>query len=249
MSKILVLLVAGSLVLGGCSQRKNSANQTDATKSASSSSAAANRPESLDRLNDSAKVLDELMGAPDDAIPEYVLEKAECVMVVPSMVKGGFVFGGQHGRGAVTCRENGKWTSPAFVTLSGGSWGAQIGAEVVDLVLVFMNENAVQALLKNNFKLGAEASVAAGPVGRQATAGTDATIKAEILSYSRTRGLFAGLELSGAAVREDEDSMKGLYGRDMNLNRVLEGQVTPPAGTQDFLASVRKHFRQAQASR
>jgi len=249
MNKFLILVLAGSLALGGCAtQQRNSASQTEATKSAPEGTVAAERPEALDRLTDSAKVLDELMSTPDNAIPDFVLEKAECVMVVPSMVKGGFVFGGQHGRGAVTCRENGKWTAPAFVTISGGSWGAQIGAEAVDLVLVFTNENAVQALLKNNFKLGAEASVAAGPVGRQATAATDATMKAGILSYSRTRGLFAGLELSGAAVREDEDSMKGLYGRDVNLNRVLEGQIRPPAGSQEFLASVRKHFREARAS-
>jgi SH3 domain-containing YSC84-like protein 1 len=250
MNRFWALMLAASIAVSGCAhQRMNSENQTGATKSAPESSVAANRPEALDRLNDSAKVLDELMATPDNAIPEYVLEKAECVMVVPSMIKGGFVIGGRHGRGAVTCRENGRWTAPAFVTISGGSWGAQIGAEVVDLVLVFTNEDSVQALLKNNFKLGAEASVAAGPVGRQAAAATDATIKAGILSYSRTRGLFAGLELSGANVREDEDSMKGLYGRDMNLNRVLEGQVRPPAGTQEFLATVRKHFHEAQASK
>jgi SH3 domain-containing YSC84-like protein 1 len=247
MKRTLTLFLLGAMALTGCSQRRNSANQTPATEAAAPDSVAANKPEALDRLKDSANVLNELMAAPDDAIPETVLAKAECVMVVPSMIKGGFIVGGRHGRGTVTCRENGKWSAPAFVTISGGSWGAQIGAEVVDLVLLFMNQNAVQALLKNNFKMGAEASVAAGPVGRQAAAGTDATIKAEILSYSRTRGLFAGLELSGAAVREDEDSMQGVYGRDMNLERVLHGKVPAPQGSQVFLTTVRKHFRDAIA--
>jgi lipid-binding SYLF domain-containing protein len=247
MKKTLAIILMGAFVIGGCSQRRNSANQTPATQNAPADSVAANRPEALDRLKDSANVLNELMAAPDDAIPETVLSKAECVMVVPSMVKGGFVIGGRHGRGTVTCRQNGKWSAPAFVTISGGSWGAQIGAEVVDLVLLFMNQNAVNALLKNNFKIGAEASVAAGPLGRQAAAGTDATVKAEILSYSRTRGLFAGLELSGAAVREDEDSMKGVYGREMNLDAVLRGNVPAPQGSQVFLSTVRKHFRDAIA--
>jgi SH3 domain-containing YSC84-like protein 1 len=247
MNRIWGFILIGVLVLGGCAQRRNSPNQTARSESAPEGSAAAARPEALDRLKDSANVLNELMATPDDAIPETVLAKAECVMVVPSMIKGGFVFGGRHGRGTVTCREGGKWTAPAFVTISGGSWGAQIGAEVVDLVLLFMNENAVQQLLTNNFKIGAEASVAAGPIGRQAGAGTDATIDAQILSYSRTRGLFAGLELSGAAVREDEESMRGVYGKDMNLASVLNGKVPAPQGSQIFLTTVRKHFREAQA--
>jgi lipid-binding SYLF domain-containing protein len=247
MNRMWSLVLIGALVLGGCAQRRNSPNQTARTENAPEGSATAARPEALDRLKDSAQVLNELMATPDDAIPETVLANADCVMVIPSMVKGGFVIGGRHGRGTVTCREGGKWTAPAFVTISGGSWGAQIGAEVVDLVLLFMNENAVQQLLTNNFKIGAEASVAAGPVGRQAAVGTDATIEAQILSYSRTRGLFAGLELSGAAVREDEESMRGVYGRDMNLASVLQGKVQAPQGSQVFLSTVRKHFREAQA--
>jgi len=238
----------GAFVIGGCSQRRNSANQTLATENAPEGSVAANRPEALDRLKDSANVLNELMATPDDAIPEAVLAKAECVMVVPSMVKGGFVIGGRHGRGTVTCRQNGKWSAPAFVTISGGSWGAQIGVEVVDLVLLFMNQNAVNALLKNNFKIGAEASIAAGPVGRQAAAGTDATIQAEILCYSRTRGLFAGLELSGASVRRDDDSMKGFYGRDVSIADAINGNVQAPASASNFLSTVRKDFRDAKAS-
>lgn len=248
MKKVLALIISGTMLfLLGCPQRKNSDRQTEASKAAPEGSAAANKPEALDRLDDSAKVLDELMGAPDDAIPDWVISKAQCVMVVPSMVKGGFVFGGQHGRGVYSCRSDaGRWTAPGFVTVSGGSWGAQIGAQAVDLVLVFMNRDGVNALLKNNFKFGADASVAAGPVGRTAEASTDATVKAQILSYSRTRGLFAGLELSGAAVRKDEDSTKGAYGRNVTGRQLMAGTIAPPAAAANFMATLRKVFREAK---
>ncbi len=209
--------------------------------------AAAARPEAADRLNDSAKVLNELMGAPDTEIPQSILSKARCVAVVPDMVKGGFIIGGRHGRGVVTCRTANGWSAPAFMTISGGSWGAQIGVEKVDLVLLFMNDKGVQSLLNDNVKLGADASVAAGPVGRSAEASTDVKLNSEILSYSRTKGLFAGLELSGAAVRPDEDSTRDFYGQNINFRTLLAGNTTPPAGAENFLSTVRRVFAEARA--
>lgn len=243
MKKVFVLLLSSALFLGGCSQRKNSSSPAAANASTPTQE---NKVEATDRLNDAAKILDELMDAPDAGAPAWVLEKAQCVMVIPSMIKGGFVVGGRHGRGAVTCRNGGRWSAPAFVTITGGSWGAQIGVESVDLVLLFMGETGVKNLLNNNVKIGAEASAAAGPIGRQAAAGTDASMSAQILSYSRTKGLFAGLELSGAGVRPDEDSNLGVYGRNVNFRTILSGTTAAPAGSEQFLASVRRNFREAQ---
>lgn len=247
MKTILSLLVSGALIAGlGCSgkQRHNSDRSSEAAK-ATMTETQKDRQEALDRLDDSAKVLTELMGAEDSTIPEWVLSKAQCVMIVPSMVKGGFVVGGQHGRGAATCRNNGRWSAPQMVTLTGGSWGAQIGAESVDLILVFIGNKGAEQLLHNSVKLGGDASIAAGPFGRQASAATDLSVKSEILSYSRTRGLFAGLELSGASVRGDDDSNKGLYGRETTSETVLSGKVQAPAGSENFLTTVRKYFREA----
>lgn len=207
------------------------------------------RTEATDRLNESAKVLDELMGAPDNSIPDTVLAHAKCVAVIPSMVKGGFVIGGRHGRGAVTCRTANGWTSPAFLSLNGGSWGAQIGVEKVDLVLLFMNDKGVNSLLKDNFKLGADASVAAGPLGRHAEASTDAKLDAEILAYSRAKGLFAGVELNGAAVKPDNDSDNAFYGSNVNWHELLSGGVKPPAAADTFVDAVRKYFRESRASK
>jgi lipid-binding SYLF domain-containing protein len=163
------------------------------------------------------------------------------------MVKGGFVFGGRHGRGAATCRlgESARWSAPQMVTISGGSWGAQIGAEAVDLVLVFVGNKGAEQLLKNNVKISGDLSAAAGPFGRSAQASTDVSIKAQILAYSRARGLFAGAELGGASVRSDDDSDSGLYGRATTSEEVLSGKVPAPKGSEEFLAAVRKHFREA----
>ena len=206
------------------------------------------RTEATDRLNESAKVLDELMAAPDNSIPDTVLARAKCVAVIPSMVKGGFVFGGRHGRGAVTCRTANGWTSPAFISLNGGSWGAQIGVEKVDLVLLFMGEKGVKSLLKDNFKLGADASVAAGPLGRHTEASTDAKLNAEILAYSRAKGLFAGVELNGAAVKPDNDSDNAFYGSNVNWHELLAGNVKTPDGAEAFIDAVRKHFSESRAA-
>ncbi len=247
MKKLLfgLVLLALAVVFAGCRhQMRNSPNQTAATSS--NPGPKGDRPEVMDRLTDSAKVLDELMGTPDNSIPETILAKARCVAVVPSMVKGGFVIGGRHGRGVVSCRTGHGWSAPAFLTISGGSWGAQIGVEEVDLVLLFMNQHGVDSLLKNNFKIGADASLAAGPIGRSAQAATDAKLNSEILAYSRAKGLFAGLELSGAAVRPDNDSTTAFYGRDVNWKNTLSGSVTAPEGADPFLDSVRKNFREAR---
>jgi lipid-binding SYLF domain-containing protein len=195
-----------------------------------------------DRLGDAAKVLDELMGTPDNSIPETVLARAKCVAVIPSMVKGGFIVGGRHGRGVVTCRTANGWSAPAFLSLTGGSWGAQIGLEKVDLVLLFMNERGVSSLMKDNFKVGADASLAAGPIGRHAEAATDAKLNSEILAYSRAKGLFAGLELNGAAVKPDNDSNAAFYGNNINWRETLSGNVKAPAGADPFIDAVHKYF-------
>ena len=205
------------------------------------------RADVLNRLTDSGKVLNELTNAPDQGIPEKVLADAKCVAIVPDMVKGGFVIGGQHGRGVATCRTGKGWTAPAFFTLTGGSWGAQIGGESVDLVMLFMNDQGVNQLLQSNWKIGGEGSIAAGPVGRDAAASTDWKLRSQILTYSRTRGLFAGLTLNGANVRQDDDSTQAFYHQNYDFRTLLTGKVPAPPQANDFLASVRKNFREAKA--
>ena len=170
------------------------------------------REDATDRLDNATKVVHEIMGAPDNGIPEEVLEHAKCVAVVPHMVKGGFIFGGKGGKGVATCRTANGWSAPAFITISGGSWGLQIGVEAVDLVMIIQNEKGMQKLLSSNFQLGADASAAAGPVGRHASAGTDWKMDTEILTYSRAKGAFAGLTLEGASIRQDNDSRHAIYG-------------------------------------
>src|SRR6185369_3173875 len=184
------------------------------------------RQEAVDRLDHSTKVMHEIMAALDKGIPDEVLDHAKCIAVVPHMIKGGFVFGAQGGKGVATCRTaNGRWSAPAFFAIPGGSWGLQIGIEGVDLVMVVQNEKGMQHLLSSKFQLGADASAAAGPVGRHASAGTDWKLNAEILTYSRAKGAFAGLTLTGADVRRDDDSMKAFYGSDVTSRAVLDGQV------------------------
>jgi lipid-binding SYLF domain-containing protein len=207
------------------------------------------RAEVLNRMTDSGKVLSELTAAPDQGIPENVLAEAKCVAIVPDMVKGGFIVGGQHGRGVATCRASNGWTAPAFFTLTGGNWGAQIGAESVDLVMLIMNEQGMNQLLQSNWKIGGEASAAAGPVGREASANTDWKLRSQILTYSRTRGLFAGLTLNGANVRQDDDSTRAFYGKDYDFRTLLTGKVPAPPQAHEFLASIRQNFREANASK
>jgi lipid-binding SYLF domain-containing protein len=187
------------------------------------------------------------MGMPDKGIPEEVLEHAKCIAVVPHMVKGGFVFGGKGGKGVATCRTANGWSAPAFITISGGNWGLQIGVEAVDLVMIIQNEKGMQKLLSSNFHLGADASAAAGPVGRHAEAGTDWKMDTEILTYSRAKGAFAGLTLEGASIRQDDDSRHAIYGPKVTTRALLLGQVPAPAVAQPFLAEVRGAKGQAVA--
>ncbi len=203
------------------------------------------RESSTDRLTSAGTVLHEIMAAPDGGIPEEVLEHARCVAVVPNMVKGGFVFGGRHGRGVATCRTADGWSAPAFFSIAGGSWGLQIGLEGVDLVMIIQNEKGMQQLLASKFQIGADASAAAGPVGRHASANTNWKMETEILTYSRARGVFAGLTLNGASIKRDDDSMKAIYGRNVTTRNVLLGKVAAPKSAHSFLAAVRGAKAQA----
>jgi len=205
------------------------------------------REDATERLENSKQVLHEIMGMPDKGIPEEVLEHAKCIAVVPHMVKGGFVFGGKGGKGVATCRTANGWSAPAFITISGGSWGLQIGVQAVDLVMIIQNEKGMQKLLESNFHVGADASAAAGPVGRHAEAGTDWKMDTEILTYSRAKGVFAGLTLEGASIRQDIDSRHAIYGPKVTTRALLLGKVTPPAVVEPFLAEVRGAKAQAVA--
>jgi len=203
------------------------------------------REDATDRLDNAAQVLHEVMGAPDKGIPEEVLQHAKCIAVVPHMVKAGLVFGGKGGKGVATCRTAKGGSAPAFITISGGSWGLQIGAEAVDLVMIIQNEKGMQKLLSSNFQIGADASAAAGPVGRHASAGTDWKLDTEILTYSRAKGAFAGLTLEGASIRQDDDSRRAMYGPKVTTRAALLGQVPPPPAARSFLAAVRGAKTQA----
>jgi lipid-binding SYLF domain-containing protein len=195
---------------------------------------------SIDRLHAAGSVLDEIQGTPDRGIPEEVLESAECVAVVPSMLKGGFVVGANYGRGVASCRLAKGWSAPVFFRVAGGSFGLQIGGQAVDLIMLIMNQQGMNNLLSSKFKLGADASVAAGPVGRHAAADTDWKMRAQVLSYSRARGIFAGLELSGAVINEDRSSTIEFYGKMVPFRKSLEGLVPPPPGAGPFLTTLAK---------
>jgi SH3 domain-containing YSC84-like protein 1 len=196
------------------------------------------REDAVQRLDNAAKVMREIMTTPDKGIPEEVLESAQCVAVVPHMIKGGLGFGAKHGRGVATCRTTHGWSAPAFFSVSGGSWGLQIGLEGVDLIMVFLDKQGAQDLLSSKFQVGGDASAAAGPVGRHAAAGTDWKMDTKILTYSRAKGAFAGLTLEGARVAPDEDSTRAFYGRNVSEKAVLSGRVAVPPQAKTFLASV-----------
>ena len=204
---------------------------------------------SNDRLDNAAKVLHEIMAAPDRGIPEEVLEHAKCVAVVPHMIKGGFVFGAEGGRGVTTCRTANGWSAPAFFAITGGSWGFQIGIEGVDLVMIIQNETGMQRLLASKFQLGADASAAAGPVGRHASADTDWKLNTEILTYSRAKGAFAGLTLTGASIRRDDDSMRAVYGPHVSTRSVLMGNVAATPAARPFLHAVQSAKAEAIAAK
>jgi lipid-binding SYLF domain-containing protein len=200
------------------------------------------------RLDDAAKDLNQLLAAPDNGIPAEVFSNAKCVAVVPSMIKGGFIFGAEHGRGVASCRlEKGQWSAPAFFTMTGGSWGAQIGAEGVDVVMLIMNDNGMNQLLSAKFKIGGAASASAGPVGRQAAADTSWKMNSEILTYSRARGLFAGATLNGTAIHSDDDAMTGYYGRNAGFRPVLTGTVKDPGSNDAFVAALHRNHAEVNA--
>lgn len=200
------------------------------------------RSSEVDRVESSATVLDEIMAAPDKGIPERVIDNAKCIAVVPSMLKGGFVFGAAYGRGIASCRnDNGGWTSPAFFVVEGGSFGFQIGGQAADVVMLVMNDHGMRNLLTSKFKLGADASVAAGPVGREASGNTDLYMRAEILTYSRTRGVFAGLTLNGASVRQDRDATREFYGRMISYRSLLKGEGDRPEGTEPWFSALNRY--------
>jgi len=210
--------------------------------------AGSNREATTDRLDHAGRVIHEIMAAPDKGIPQEVLEHAKCIAVVPHMLKGGFVFGAENGRGVATCRTANGWSAPAFFTITGGSWGLQIGVEGVDLVMIIQNEEGMKHLINSNFELGGDASAAAGPVGRHASADTDWKLNTEVLTYSRAKGLFAGLTLTGAAIRRDEDSTEATYGHDVTTRHILNGEEAIPASAQSFIEAVRDAKAQAVAS-
>ena len=211
--------------------------------------AASDREATTDRLDHAGKVLNEIMSAPDKGIPEEVFEHAKCIAVVPHMLKGGFVLGAENGRGVTTCRTANGWSAPAFFTLTGGSFGFQIGVEGVDLVLIIQNEKGMEQLIGSKFEIGADASAAAGPVGRHASADTDWKLNTEILTYSRARGAFAGVALKGSAVRRDDDSTEAIYGHDISTRRILQGEVAVPQAAHEFLDAVRDAKAQAVAAK
>ena len=205
------------------------------------------RQDSIERLKMSSEVLKAIMEAPDNGIPEEVLDNAKCVMVVPHLIKGGFIFGGKHGRGIATCRTSNGWSAPAFISVGGGSWGLQIGVEAVDLVMLVMNEQGMQHLLSSKFQISGEGSAAAGPVGRHASAGTDWKLNAELLTYSRSKGLFAGITLEGAVVEQDNDSTRAIYNKKVPFRTVLSGKTATPAVAAEFMRAVSAAGRQARA--
>jgi SH3 domain-containing YSC84-like protein 1 len=231
-TKYLVTLTTMALIFAGLSwaEDKNDKDRSDIEK----------------RIETSASVLREIMATPDKAIPDSIMRDAKCVAVVPSMIKIAIGFGGNHGKGVATCRTPEGWSAPAPITVTGGSWGLQLGGQAVDLVMVVTNDSGMEHLLSSRFKLGADASAAAGPVGRDAAADTDVKMRAEVLTYSRARGLFAGIDLSGSAISQDKDETRILFGRMVPFPDILRGKVPAPSGSEPFLAVVRRYFIQAK---
>jgi lipid-binding SYLF domain-containing protein len=201
------------------------------------------------RIEASEKALTELMSDPRNAIPGNVLEGVKCVAVIPSMVQVAVALGGNHGKGFVTCRIANGWSAPAPISITGVSWGSQIGGEAVDLVMVVTNEQGMQRLLSSEMKFGTEASVAAGPVGLHAGTGSDAAMKTEVLTYSRTRGLFAGTNLNGASLTQDQDDTRALYGSDVTFAQILNGKIPAPQASRPFLEAVENYATQANNQR
>jgi lipid-binding SYLF domain-containing protein len=208
---------------------------------------ASDREDDVSRTQKAAQVFKEIMNTPDQGIPSDLLESAKCIAIIPGDKKFAFIFGGSYGRGLATCRTGDGWSAPIFVAIDGGSVGYQIGGSSTDLVMLFMNDHALQSLLSDKFKLGADASVAAGPVGRNAAAGTDLKMNAEILSYSRSKGVFAGVSLDGAVMQADKSGDKAMYGDDVNRHEILDGKVAVPASAQALVHELGGYVHEAKA--
>jgi lipid-binding SYLF domain-containing protein len=195
-----------------------------------------------ERLTSAQDVVNEIMATPDKGIPQTILAGAKCVVVIPSFKKGAFVVGAQYGQGVATCRTPNGWSAPVFVQLTGGSFGFQIGGQSTDLVLVAMNQNGLQDMLKNKFKIGGDAAASAGPVGRNAQAGTDWKLNAEFLTYSRAKGLFAGIDLDGTVLSQNQDDTRTFYGANIPFDQVLKGNKATPMSARPFVRTVAKFF-------
>jgi SH3 domain-containing YSC84-like protein 1 len=203
--------------------------------------------EKLDsRLDNARAVIDEIMSTPDKAIPDSIATKAVCIGVVPGVIKGAFIFGAEYGQGVVTCRTGHGWSGPVFIRMAGGSFGFQIGGQGTDLVLVAVDQKGFQDLLRDKFKIGGDASAAAGPVGRDAQAATDISLRSELLTWSRSRGLFAGVDLNGVSVSQNKDDTNTFYGAPQSFDSILHGNVPPPDVARPFLETISKYFHSAR---
>ena len=214
---------------------------------ASLTAVSSDRDDDVSRTQRAAQVFKEIMNTPDQGIPANLLESAKCIAIIPGDKKFAFVFGGSYGRGIATCRTGHGWSAPMFVAIDSGSVGYQIGGSSTDIVMLFMNDHALQSLMSDKFKLGADASVAAGPVGRNAAASTDLKLNAEILSYSRSKGVFIGVSLNGAVVQADKSGDKAMYGDDVNRHEILDGKVAVPESAQALLHELGGYVHAANA--
>jgi len=214
---------------------------------ASLTAVASDRDDDVNRTQKAAQVFKEIMNTPDQGIPSNLLESAKCIAIIPGDKKFAFVFGGSYGRGVASCRTEHGWSAPMFVAIDGGSVGYQIGGSSTDIVMLFMNDHALQSLMSDKFKLGADASVAAGPVGRNAAASTDLKLNAEILSYSRSKGIFAGVSLDGAVMQADKSGDKAMYGDDVNRHEILDGKVAVPASARELVEELGGYAHVAKA--
>jgi len=201
------------------------------------------------RLDAATATLNEIMATPDKAIPDQILTGATCVGVVPGLIKGAFIFGAEYGQGVVTCRTGHGWSAPAFIKMEGGSFGFQIGGSGTDLVLVAVNQKGFQDLLKSKFKIGGDVAAAAGPVGRDTQAATNWKLQSELLTWSRSKGLFAGIDLNGVAVFENDEDTTAFYGSPHTFEQILKGNVIPPDAAKPFVRTVAKYFRKANAGK
>jgi lipid-binding SYLF domain-containing protein len=232
MKRFSAVIVTAAMLMAGATQ----------VSYAAAASGDGDRAKLADRLNSAREVIDEVLSVPDKGIPQGILSGAACVVVVPHYKKGAFVVGAQYGQGVATCRTPRGWSAPVFVKLEGGSFGWQIGGQSTDLILVAMNRDGLQHMLHNKFKIGADAAASAGPVGRNAQAGTDWKLNAEFLTYSRSKGLFAGLDLDGTVLSQNEDDTRTMYGANVPYASVLQGDVPTPDDARPFVRTVAKYF-------